>query len=163
MAVTVSVTRPVILLYVQHHHPTSDSVSSDHAEDNHNLMVLMQCGMVVAAAAVGRSLLWMWAAERAMHHEWKALQPGPACTRLGVALHSLIPTKNRLGVAQLSTAIIDVTTAIRIAESVDLHHISKDLAPFLLTIVFLFLTKNQKIALTMSVVQLCSKPSFGSL
>ena len=162
MAVTVSVTRPVILLYVQHHHPTSDSVSSDHAEDNHNLMVLMQCGMVVAAAAVGRSLLWMWAAERAMHHEWKALQPGPACTRLGVALHSLIPTKNRLGVAQLSTAI-DVTTAIRIAESVDLHHISKDLAPFLLTIVFLFLTKNQKIALTMSVVQLCSKPSFGSL
>ena len=80
--------------------------------------------------------------------------------RLSVALHSLIPTKNRLGVAQLST---DATTAIRIAESVDLHHISKDLAPFLLTIVFLFLTKNQKIALTMSVVQLCSKPSFGSL
>jgi len=82
--------------------------------------------------------------------------------RLSVALHSLIPTKNQLGVAQLSTAI-DATTVIRIAESFDLHHISKDLAPFLLTIVFLFLIKNQKIALTMSVVQLCSKPSFDSL
>jgi hypothetical protein len=53
MAVTVSVTSDSIIRPASP--PVTRSVSSDHAEDNHNLMVLMQRGMVVAAAAVGQS------------------------------------------------------------------------------------------------------------